>query len=245
MALSPEPTLADLTGELLTLIGQGGTGVASASMSARAEAAIRRAQKVVNLEADWTINRRRLSIALDANATEFDWPDDTAPGYIENVSAIRVSDPRYEWDLVGGITSEDRSSWNFGGLSTMQDVPFKYSLHDGVIEVGPASSSATTIYMAYVVGSANLVNPDDRPNCDGEAVLRKAEVILRNQLGGSYSDAIPACEAEYQRYLNLLRPRQGEETTMVPGSEWAYDDMSQRSQRGNQQRHWMLRDRRP
>lgn len=245
MALPLEPSLADLTSELLTLVGQGGNGVASAAMNSRAEGAIRRAQKVVCLEAGWTINRRRLAVALDASAITVDWPDDTAPGYIESVSAVRNSSNKYEWELQGGITPADRTSWNYGGFSTLQDVPFKYSFHDGVIEVGPASSSAVTLYIAYVVGAADLVNPDDRPNCDGEAVLRKAEVILRNQLGGSYRDALAGCEAEYRRYIDLIRPRQGEEDTMNIGSEWAFDDMSRRNQRPTEQRHWAFRTRRP
>lgn len=245
MALPLEPTLADLTSELLTLVGQGGNGVASASMSARAEAAIRRAQKLVNLEADWTINRRRLAVALDADATEIDWPDDTLPGSIQRISAVRDSDNKYEWELAGGITPADRTSWNYGGFSTLQDVPFKYSYHDGVIEVGPASSSAVTLYVAYVVGPSDLVSPDDRPNCDGEAVLRKAEIVLRNQLGGTYREALPACIAEYERYIKLLRPRQGEEDMIAIGSDWAFQDMARRTQRDNQQRHWAFRTRRP
>lgn len=245
MALPLESTLADITGELLTLIGQGGQGIASPSLSARAEAAIRRAQKLINLEADWTINRRRLAIALASGATQFDWPDDTAPGYIEGITAVRDSNNKYEWSLSGGITAADRTSWAHGGFATVQDVPFKYSLHDGIIEVGPAASSSVTLYMAYVVGSANLVGPGDRPNCDSEAVLLRSEIILRNQLGGSYREALPDCQSAYNRYMTLITPRQGEEDVIAVGGQWGFDDASRRTQRQTQQRHWAFRSRRP
>ncbi len=245
MALPLESTLADLTGELLTLVGQGGLGVASAALEARAQATIRRAQKLVNLEANWTINRRRLAIALDANATEFDWPDDTAPGYVESITARKTADNKYEWNLTGGITAEDRTSWAYGGFSTVVDVPFKYSYHDGIIEVGPASSSAVTLFMTYVLGAASMVSPGDRPNCDAEAVLLRAEIVLRNQLGGSYREAIPECEVGYQRYLGLIKVRQGEDDMLVIGADWAFQDMARRTMRDNQQRHWAFRTRRP
>lgn len=244
MALSQQATLAELTSELLTLIGQGGLGVANAQLSSRAEAAIRRAQQIVNIEAAWTINRKRAAIALLAGETEYEWPDDTQPGDILRVSAVRDANDKYEWDLEAGISSADRTSWNYGGFSTLQDVPFKYDFHDGVIEVGPASAGDVTIYMLYTLGANRMVDPSDRPSCDAEAVLRKAECVLRNDLGGEYREAVAQCEREYERYLGLIKPKQGNGATMVPGAEWAFEDMSRRS-RLTEQRHWAFRTRRP
>lgn len=245
MALALQPTLSDLTGELLTLIGQGGTGVANAALSSRAEAAIRRAQAIINNEADWTINRKRVAIALASGATSFDWPDDVNPGDIIRISAVRDSNDKYEWDLVGGIDSEDRTSWAYGGFSTVQDVPFKFEFHDGTIEVGPAASSDVTIYLFYTVAASPMVAPGDRPNCDGEAVLRKAEIILRNQLGPEYQSAIAGCEKEYERYMDLIKPKQGASIGFITGGSWGAEDMARRSWRQNQQRHWAFRSRRP
>lgn len=245
MALALQPTLAALTAELLTLIGQGGTGVANAALNARAEASIRRAQLLVNQEADWTINRKRASVALAANATTFDWPDDVNPGDIIRVSAVRNSNLKYEWDLTGGIDSDDRTSWAYGGFSTVQDVPYKFDFHDGTIEVGPAASGAVTIYLYYTVAPSPMTVPDDRPNCDGEAVLRKAEIVLRNQLGPEYQSAVPGCTIDYNRYLDLVKHKQGATAGFQPGGTWGSMDMARRTWRQNQSRHWAFRTRRP
>lgn len=245
MALALQPTLAELTGELLTLIGQGGTGVANASLNSRAEAAIRRAQILVNQEADWTINRKRVAVALAASATTFDWPDDVNPGDIIRVSAVRNSNTKYEWDLDGGIDADDRTSWAYGSFSTVQDVPFKFDFHDGTIEVGPAASSAVTIYLLYLAAPSAMSVPSDRPNCDGEAVLRKAEIVLRNALGPEYQSAVAMCEKDYERYISLIKPKQGVGGGLILGGDWGQMDMAKRTWSHNQQRHWAFRDRRP
>lgn len=244
MALALQPTLAELSSELLNLIGQGGTGVADPATQARARAAIRRGQAIVIQECPWTINRKRVGIALAALATTFNWPDDTEPGFIHRVSAVRSTNLLYEWDLSPGIDSDDRTSWAYGGFSTLQDTPFKYDIHDDTWEVGPACSDAVTIYLLYDVGRSVLTDDGDRPNCDGEAVLLQAEMVLRNQLGGTYREAVPLCAANYQKYMDRIKAKQGVPQTFVPGSTWIAEDMSRRVNM-NTQRHWAWRTRRP
>ncbi len=251
MALPVQPTLAEITSEVLAAIAEGGTGVASANTIAQVEVMARRAQATLYQQAVWTINRVRQSVVLAGSSVvtgtqTIDWPDSILPGHITRVTATRVSDPRYEWSLEAGISPEDRSVWNFGGFQPSTMTPYKWDILNGLIELGPVNKSDVNIWMQGDAAPSKLMKPDDRPGCDGEAVIRLTEILLRNAMGGDYRAGISALKDEYQTYLDSIKPRQGTARAIVPGSVWAVDDPARPSNWvTSRQRHWLWRSRRP
>jgi len=244
MSLQPQQTLGEITSTILTAIGEGGEGVAAPATVAMVQELIRRHQSILVKDAPWTINRTRVAVELPANQTIVDWPDNFEPGSIELVTARKASDAQYEWDLSAGITSLDRSAWITAALSSTSYVPNKYDFLDGNIEVGPACTEDITLYFQGMIGKASLVEEGDRPNCDSIALALKAEIAFRNARGGDFRNAIPLLVKEYDDYVALLKPQQGNRRSIVIGRSWDINDPARRSD-NTQQRHWMFRNSRP
>lgn len=251
MALALQPTLSEIVAEVLNALGEGGSGVASAGTTVQCQTMARRAQAKLYQEAAWVINRIRFSTVLTGSTQitgtqTIDWPDNVPVGHITRVSATRVSDPRIEWQIHAGITSDDRSTWNFGGFSPSTFTPFKYDFLNGQIELGPVNEADVNIYVQADQMPSPLKVENDRASVDGEAIIRLTEILLRNAIGGEYRQAVPALMSEYSEYLDSIKPKQGSGRTIVPGSQWAIDDPARPSNWvTTRQRHWMWRDRRP
>lgn len=243
MALALQPTLAEIVSEVLSAVGEGGTGVASPASQVIVKSLARRAQERLYVEARWTINRKRLGIALAADATQIEWPDDARVGSIHRVSCVRTADTDYEWTLTAGITPDDRTTWAYGSYDTTAPVPYKYDFLNDVIEVGPANSEACTIYVQYDEAPSALEADGDRPGCDGGALIRLTEILYRNHMGGDLRAGIPLLQNELTSYLARLRPRQGTSQGFAIGETWAADDMARG--RVSSARHWIDRNRRP
>lgn len=245
MALLPQRTLEQIIGEVLSAIGEGEEGVASIATRSMVEDQVRRAQTLVRQEANWTINRVSVDITLPSGDTSIDWPDDTGPGEIERVSATIATNPKDQWDIIAGITTDDRALWLMGNFPIATYTPYKYDISNGVIELGPASSVDTIIRLDYLLGDDQLVDPGSRPRCDSTAVAMKAEMLVRNIRGGEFRAGIPILMKEYKDYLDRIKPKQGGARRVIqPGSEWDVNDPARRRNLGVQ-RHWAFRDRRP
>jgi hypothetical protein len=251
MAFELQPTLAEIVAEVLSAIGEGGTGVATPATVTQCQTMARRAQKRLYHTAAWTINRTRFSQVLAGSSTivgtqSIDWPDQILPGHIVRIDATKVADPRQEWTLEAGITPDDRSTWNFGGFSTNTFTPYKWDTHDGLIELGPVNKADVNIIIEGDSAPSALRVENDRPGCDGEAVIRLTEILLRNSLGGDYRAGLPALQSEFLAYLEDIKPKQGSGKPIVVGAEWAIDDPARPSNwTTTRQRHWMWRSRRP
>ncbi len=245
MPLRPQKSLEEMIVDVLEGIGEGGTGVASAADRSMVAGQLRRAQTLIRQEANWTINRVSTEVALPAGETAIDWPDDTGPGEIERIAAHITTNPQYEWDLVGGISTDDRSLWLNRSFSPSTFCPYKYDIRDEVIEVGPASTQDTTLRLEYLLGDEQLTDPGSRPRCDSTAVAMRAEILVRNIRGGDFREGIPLLEATLARYLDLIKPKQGgAKRAIQPGRAWADNDPARRGNLSGQ-RHWAFRNRRP
>ena len=244
MSLQPQQTLGEMTSTILTAIGEGGEGVAAPATVAMVQELIRRHQSILVKDAPWTINRTRVAVELPANQTIVDWPDAFEPGSIELVSARKATDAQYEWTLESGITAYDRSIWINAANTSVSFVPNKYDFLDGAIEVGPLCTEAITLYFQGMIGKASLVEDGDRPNCDSIALALKTEIAFRNARGGDFRNAIPVLMREYDDYIGLLKPQQGNRRSIVMGRSWDINDPARRTDFHNQ-RHWMFRNSRP
>lgn len=245
MALTPQPTLLEMTAAVLDAVGEGGTGVAAPGTQAMVQSLIRRAQAQVQDEAEWTISRVTTTANLPAGEMTIEWPDDSQPGNIMGITAQRATSPQFIWDLIAGISTDDRSAWiNSGAASAYAYSPTKFEYLNGMIEVGPACTQDITLTITYGLGSAILVSEGDRPNCDGLAIIMQAEILFRNARGGDFRAAIPKLQADYQKRLMAQKSRQGTGKQFVPGEAWNLTDPARRGD-GRRQRHWMYRDVRP
>ncbi len=245
MALTPQPTLVEMTATVLDGVGEGGNDVAAPNTEAMVQSLIRRAQALIQDKAEWTISRVTGDFSLPAGATTFDWPDNTQPGNIHFIRAKRTLNPQYAWDLIAGITTLDRSMWlNIAALNAFSYSPSKYDYLNGLIEVGPACTEAVTLTVEYGLGVAVLRAPQDRPNCDGLAITLLAEIFFRNARGGDFRNAIPQLETALSDRLESQRPRQGPKQATVIGRRWNMEDPARRWD-DRRQRHWLWRDVRP
>lgn len=245
MALTPQPTLLEMTAAVLDAVGDGGNDVANPAQVAMVKSLIRRAQAQVQDEAEWVISRFTTVVSLPAGSTSIEWPDNTEPGNIQFIRAQRADSPQFIWDLQAGISTADRSLWlSAGGLSAYAYSPIKYEYLNGVIEVGPACTQDITLTIEYGIGVATLVADDDRPNCDGLAIVLQAEILYRNARGGDFRSAIPKLQDDYRRRLMAQKARQGTSQTFSPGEAWDLTDPARRGD-GRMQRPWWLRDSRP
>jgi hypothetical protein len=245
MALQPQATLEEMIEEVLDGLGEGGEGVASAATRKQIETQLRRAQRLVRQDANWTINRIRTTQTLQAGQTEVEWPDDTEPGEISEITASKVTNPRDEWTLEPGITADDRSAWLAGNYGTETYCPYKYDFQNGMIVIGPSCSSDVTLNIAYYLSDSALRSPGSRPNCDATALVMKAEILVRNIRGGDFRTGITVLKEEFDRYIAAIKPKQGAAKKVIqPGSAWAENDPARRDS-GSTQRHWMYRNRRP
>ena len=245
MALQPQATLEEMTADVLSAVGEGGDGVASAATEAMVQSLIRRANKQVQDDSGWTISRFTVTVNLPANETTFDWPDDSEPGNINFIKAQRASDAQYIWDLVAGITTMDRSQWlNTAALNAYSYAPSKYDFLNGVIEVGPPCVEDITLTIEAQTGPALLIDPGDRPNCDALAIVMQAEILFRNARGGDFRAAIPKLESDYRKWVITQKAKQGTKQAFVPGRRWNLEDPARRWD-DRPQRHWMWRDVRP
>lgn len=246
MALTPQPTLAEMTQDVLAACGEGGTGVASASTLATVESFIRRAQKQIQDEAPWTIAYVTETVSLLAGELEIEFPDGSEPGLIHLIRAERADSPQYAWNLEAGITTDDRSLWlNISPQTVPFYAPSRYLYINGMIEVGPASAVDINLTLQYELGAAVMVEPGDRPNCDGLAVVMQAEILFRNARGGDFRAAIPKLQADLAQRIMRQKAKQMAPESFTPGDNWNIADPARRGWDNARQRHWMWRDVRP
>lgn len=247
MALTLQPTLAEMTGDVLSAVGEGGTGVASAATEAMVQYFIKRAQVQIQDKYPWTVAYNSLVVNLPAGDTSIEWPDDSEPGNIHTISAQRADSPQFIWDLEAGITTDDRSIWlNAAQQNAFSYAPSRYAYLNGVIELGPACTQDITLTIYYEFGPAVMVSPGDRPRCDGLSVVMQAEILFRNHRGGDFRNALPKLEADFRERIATIRSKQMTPETFVLGDKWdVLDPARRRSNERTRQRPWWLRDVRP
>ena len=245
MAVRQQPTLAEMTAHILEAVGEGGEGVAAPNTVAMVQALIRRNQKSLVLECPWTINRLSAEVELPAGQTEFEVPDGMDFGGFKRIAAMRADNPQDMWDLIPGITTDDRAAWlNNPSFDAASNCPYKYQFTDGMVEVGPACTQAITIRVEYESAASPLEDDGDRPQCDGTAREMRTEIAYRNARGGDLRAGIPAVAGALAIYLKELKPRQGTKRTIQIGRKADILDPARR--RGNVgQRHWAYRNVRP
>ena len=104
MALPVELTLDEARKEVLLGINLSDDLSASTSILPQIDSQIRRAQTLVYNDADWVPLNLSVQLPMTAGQEVYDWPDDVAPGKLDEVIAIRTdTDPNRARTLVPGI----------------------------------------------------------------------------------------------------------------------------------------------
>jgi hypothetical protein len=209
MALPTRPTLVQLRESLLARVGLASDAAVPSTVIPVVDERLRQAQVHLLAKFDmthlWTIK----DFPLTPGTSVYDWPDKVEVGDLKRISVVRAEDG-WEWELKPGMRPEERNIL-FPSPSTdptAWGTPRLYTVQNQVIRIGPApDESWASLRMEYFQAGTQLVDDGDVCSADPEALLLKAEILVRLALG---MQGIQDLERNLKDYLLDLSAKQGD-----------------------------------
>jgi hypothetical protein len=220
MALKQQPTLGEMTSEVLAGLNMGAQGALTAELHPLIARNLRDAQAYLWSEYRWLQNRTGVEVELTADETDYDIPDDFDPGSIRNIYCrSNRSSETTEWDLAAGIETRDRNM--VIAEPSGDGIPYAYDIVDQVIRVHPAprGDDPPTMVIEMDTGLSPLTEDEQRPSVDGRAMVMLATITTKE------SRRIPVGATEkamLDRYVASQRSKQRPGRIFTIGTDYRH-----------------------
>ena len=197
----PQPlpaTLSEMRASVMTRSGLSTVNDVNARHRSLIDEFLRKAQRYIYLKATWARMRRAASFASQDEVTDYDIPDDTTVGGIYRLVIVDVDgvEDQLVYDDVADLQALTLSA---------KGKPQYYRIIDDVIRVLPKVDAAAypTFRIEYELAPQPLVNDQDRPAVDSEAMVQHATMAMRSHMGIEEDPKMKMLEL--QEYLELLK----------------------------------------
>jgi hypothetical protein len=200
MSLPLQPTLVDLRNTVIIRSGAGSTGALAGTMAPLIDELLRQSQRELYYETEWVRLRVRRTYALIANQTDYDIPDDMDIAGLCVLTLIdnkgKYHQPTYD-DMV-----------DYRNTYQTPNRPRFWWIMDSNIKFLPAPDSTwVSMILDYTMSPNSLISETDRCAVDGECLIQRAAIKLREQMGiGGDSNL---ARMDHERYLQRMRVNQG------------------------------------
>lgn len=201
MAKRLQPTLAEIRSSILIRCGLSTAGSVPAASQAIVDERIRSAQEQLYLLHPQVARTVDGTIALSANETDYDIPDDTDEANIGFVGVRRVTSGEV-LELEEGFTTEEATTY-----SDTASMPLRYKFIDGVLRIHPTPdvTEYDVLCLTYRTVPTPLVDDDERISIDAEALRMFAEIQMKEHFGGVDTLAL---RTDLGRYLDGIKSKQ-------------------------------------
>lgn len=209
MAIPTRPTLVQLRESLLARVGLASDAAIPSTVIPVVDERLRQAQAHLLARFDMTYLWTLKDFELTTGTSEYDWPDNVDMGDLKRVCVVRGTDG-FEFELMPGMRPNERNTMfpSVTNDSSSWGCPRLYTVQNQVLKIGPApDDSWTLLRLEYFDSGSPLIADTDICSADPEALLLKAEILVRLALG---MQGIQDLERNLKDYLMDLQAKQGD-----------------------------------
>lgn len=213
MALAPIPTLGEIRQAVMVRCGLATTGTLPQDSQQLLDELIRSAQRQLYHRSFWLRQRIRSDITLVEDQALYDWPEETPPDSIVEVTVIRADDDQ-EFPLVPGIRYDERND-----AARASGCPTQFEWIDGQLQIYPAPDAEWSDLRVTSYGALPAFVADtERAVVDGESLIMLAELMVKEHYEMPGTKRL---EYAFEQYLSNFLSRNSEKTgvSLSPGRQ--------------------------